>query len=220
VSIEKFTEIWEHSPQQGEKLLVLLALANGTDHSGSSMVHPGYVATRARITEERLDIVLDELEASGDIHVYCNGYGGCLGVNLLKPWNTPIADQPLDSSAEQSYISEITGYVYVLKCGEHFKIGHTIQVSKRMLQLSIQLPYKPQLVHVIATDEHERLEDTIHDYFDAYRLNGEWFELTSDHLHTFRHWGCDHGGVIDERRRSHVYINGKGFHVPEEFYPE
>jgi hypothetical protein len=219
MSIKNFNEIWENSPQTGDRLLVLLTIADGTDYTGASMVHEEYVAKMARISVERLRVLLNEMRESGDIEIYSPA-SDCLGVTLLKPWLRKNTGLRAYLGPDEPYLERIKGYVYLIQCGEYFKIGQTTNLSKRILQLGIQLPHKPQIVHVIATENYEVLERELHNYFSLHRLNGEWFSLKEDHIKTFCHYGCSHNGVVDERMNSHLYLDGQGFHVPQSFMPE
>lgn len=42
------------------------------------------------------------------------------------------------------------GSVYMLKLGTHYKIGHTFSVPRRHREISLELPQKPDVVHVIS----------------------------------------------------------------------
>lgn len=72
-----------------------------------------------------------------------------------------------------------SGYVYLLKSNGVFKIGKSINVDRRLTQISPIMPYPVELVHAIRTTNHTALEAQLHEMFDAKRLNGEWFELSA-----------------------------------------
>jgi hypothetical protein len=69
---------------------------------------------------------------------------------------------------------------YVVIAGPFFKIGRTKDVTRRIAQLSIQLPFPIQLFKVINTDDAKTLEAMMHRKFAEFRVNGEWFELDRD----------------------------------------
>ena len=81
---------------------------------------------------------------------------------------------------------EVKGFVYMLRSGKNFKIGRTRAVGQRLRQLSIQLPQKPNTVHVIETDDPEGIEQYWHRRFAEKRQGGEWFALTAADVRSFR----------------------------------
>jgi hypothetical protein len=66
-------------------------------------------------------------------------------------------------------------FVYVLKAGPYFKIGRTNDITKRIAQISLQMPFKVELFKVINTDDSHCLEEFLHEQWKQYRTNGEWF---------------------------------------------
>jgi hypothetical protein len=88
--------------------------------------------------------------------------------------------EPKDSQADSH------GEVYLLKSGQHFKIGRSNDAGIRGRELAIQLPDKSQIVHVIKTDDPAGIEAYWHRRFADRRKNGEWFELSSSDVKAFR----------------------------------
>lgn len=70
-------------------------------------------------------------------------------------------------------------YVYLLKCGDKFKVGVSKNVDRRIKELDkrplpIKLVAKSKLVHCAFEAERE-----IHEWLDEYRIDGEWFDIPS-----------------------------------------
>ncbi len=80
----------------------------------------------------------------------------------------------------------VDGAVYMLKLGRHYKIGKSFRVPQRHQEIAIELPEKPEVVHVIATDDPTGIEAYWHKRFDAKHTNGEWFALTQDDVRAFK----------------------------------
>jgi Meiotically up-regulated gene 113 len=102
------------------------------------------------------------------------------------PWSPPFGSEPIiGSSGAPIPHSEDRGVVYLLHAGAHYKIGKTIDPQSRYEALDIQLPWKVERVHEIATNNIHRLERHWHRHFADRRGNGEWFDLTSDDVEAF-----------------------------------
>lgn len=71
------------------------------------------------------------------------------------------------------------GFIYIARCGEHYKIGYTQQnVAKRISALQTGNPATITLVGSIIGTIFD--EARWHDYFAPKRIRGEWFKLDED----------------------------------------
>lgn len=120
-----------------------------------------------------------------------------IGRSLDRCSNNPGYDDVksilAESIATRSSVDEETisleaeeGFVYLIRFGRFYKIGRTNALGRRERELAIQLPDKAVTVHSIKTDDPAGIEAYWHKRFEAKRSNGEWFELSSDDVHTFK----------------------------------
>lgn len=72
------------------------------------------------------------------------------------------------------------GWVYLLQTGWHYKIGKSSDVRARIAGLQTASPYLIKLLHAVQTDDMGWLETLLHETYQEYRTNGEWFELPSN----------------------------------------
>ena len=86
--------------------------------------------------------------------------------------NTKLA-QP-----ENTWRHDRHGYVYLLRCGDVYKIGCAQDLTPRISQIKPCLPYPVDLIHSIQSDDMFQLEKELHERFADQRLQGEWFRLS------------------------------------------
>lgn len=79
------------------------------------------------------------------------------------------------------------GYVYILRAetGYH-KIGRTLDYEDRRRTFTVKLPFRIEYELVIASEDYAQLEADLHERYADKRVDGEWFELTSDDIARLR----------------------------------
>lgn len=111
------------------------------------------------------------------LRVFCMERKGFEDVLTVLP---EVDETPKKQSAQSP-----EGWVYLLKSGQHYKIGRSDQLETRVKQISIALPETTSMVHAIRTDDPTGIELYWHRRFADRRANGEWFKLTAADVSAF-----------------------------------
>ncbi len=82
----------------------------------------------------------------------------------------------------------VTGFVYLMKSGKHYKIGRTNSMGRREWELGIKIPIPPKAISYIETDDPIGVESYWHKRFESKRGEGEWFILSVDDVSAFKRW--------------------------------
>jgi len=81
----------------------------------------------------------------------------------------------------------ISGYVYMMRSGRRYKIGHTNSPSRRHREVRLDLPDPTSIVHTIATDDPVGIESYWLGRFEAKRVrHTEFFNLDASDLAAFK----------------------------------
>ena len=80
-----------------------------------------------------------------------------------------------------------SGFIYLAQASQTqwCKIGMSKQPYKRMSSLQTGSPLEIILIHRIFTFDMVALEKSLHDYYAAYSLRGEWFDLPAECIREF-----------------------------------
>ena len=75
----------------------------------------------------------------------------------------------------------IQGYVYIVKMGEYYKVGKTLDMTCRMGEYTL-LPIEPEIVFCKKVEDYTKSERILHQHFADKRVRGEWFKLTDEDI--------------------------------------
>ncbi len=113
----------------------------------------------------------------------------CKGKDKYAPVLNFLQDGISESLKHKIESLGVKGFVYLLRSGKKYKIGRSNAVGRRLRELSIQLPQKPNCIHVIETDDPEGIEQYWHLRFKEKREGGEWFALSQEDIRAFKKRG-------------------------------
>lgn len=165
-SYARYTQELGHLPTAGE-----LRLKRRADANFPSWNTFGRFGSKAQLVKRVRDHCQSNVDLASVVAL-CDGY---------------LCTANVDSEAKQLKANEVViGFVYLIRSGRFYKIGKSNSAGRREYELSIQLPERPEMVHVIHTDDPSGIEDYWHRRFAAKRLNGEWFDLDAADIAAFK----------------------------------
>lgn len=166
------------------------------------------MADSMRWIAEKLDFIGQQMKAANQLENLRMQHEGILpyGTSLKPHWGEllypkpqseydfikrplPNSKPPVPINREQPALRCIPsppriGWVYVLKYGEHYKIGMTKDIKCRFSSIGLAMPEKPKLILTIESQNYENLEKHLHAMFASKRVNGEWFSLDEGDIET------------------------------------
>lgn len=101
----------------------------------------------------------------------------------------PVIEKKIKASNSKAGSRQVfIGEVYLFKSGRYYKIGKTNDTVRRGQELKVQLPERVHLIHSIKTDDPSGVEAYWHRRFESKRMQGEWFDLSTDDIKAFKRW--------------------------------
>ena len=79
-----------------------------------------------------------------------------------------------------------SGWIYILRAGDYYKIGRSQDPVNRYSQLATLPPWPTEIVHTFETENYHAIEKDLHDIFASKRANGEWFALDAEDVELLR----------------------------------
>lgn len=73
-------------------------------------------------------------------------------------------------------IKDLSGFVYILKCENRYKVGYSKDVNKRIKQLDTR-PFKLELIYKQYSECAYSIEQHIHRQLHAFRVENEWYDI-------------------------------------------
>jgi len=69
---------------------------------------------------------------------------------------------------------------------EFYKIGIAEQPDRRLTNMSSGTPHELHLLTTIQTEDAEKTERLLHQYYSSYQVNGEWFRLLTNAVNSLK----------------------------------
>lgn len=82
---------------------------------------------------------------------------------------------PAEAVADVLLLEHASQVVYVLRAGDRVKIGHTLDLARRVSELQVGCPDQLEVLLAIPGDPSD--ESYLHERFAAQWVRGEWYRL-------------------------------------------
>lgn len=102
---------------------------------------------------------------------------------------TFVSPTPRTSVARRLPTVVTPGYVYLIKSQYGFKIGKTVNMKSRTRLFEVKLPFPIEVEHFAWFENYSEAERSLHQQFQAKRLEGEWFNLDASDIAYIRAQG-------------------------------
>jgi hypothetical protein len=100
-----------------------------------------------------------------------------------------VLGRNVPESSPRPSASPTGGFVYVIKSDYGYKIGKTVNLKDRTRLFSVKLPFPISIEHYAWFEDYSAAERDFHRRFHDKRLEGEWFDLSSQDLSTIKSIG-------------------------------
>jgi hypothetical protein len=105
--------------------------------------------------------------------------------NVVEIAARQASSEPLEDNSYKR--APIQGYVYMMRSGRRYKIGHSNSPARRHREVRLDLPDPTILVHSIETDDPNGIEAYWHRRFDQKRIRDtEFFRLDASDIAAFK----------------------------------
>jgi hypothetical protein len=126
-------------------------------------------------------------ELASTVSAYCDTKLGYSDIKEICSLIINEDDNHQDLNDVNPEISSIKlGFVYLLQHDKVYKIGKSIDITRRYKEIKLQMPYHMDEIHVIETDDPSGIEAYWHNRFRDKRLEGEWFKLSAEDIKIFK----------------------------------
>ncbi len=137
-------------------------------------------ATAGFPNEKTLKRFGDKKDLIKEVQEYCQARPEYSDVLLVLPKLETEEPEAAQGPAKND------SFVYLLKFGQHYKIGSTKNLVRRFREIKTQMPDDGEIIHQIQTGDPDGIESYWHNYFREKRLKGEWFALSKEDISYFR----------------------------------
>jgi Meiotically up-regulated gene 113 len=127
-----------------------------------------------------------KVEMASKVSAYCHTKPEYSDVNKICSSIISSNYQQSSTHSNAEISNTTSGHVYLLRHKEAYKIGKSIDVTRRYKEIKVQMPHRMEEIHVIETDDPSGIEAYWHKRFRDKRLEGEWFKLSTDDIKTFK----------------------------------